>query len=44
MQIADGAIVASALKRHGCIEETIDPIRVAQFVEAAQEGTLARKK
>ena len=44
MQIADGVIVASALKRHGCIEETIDPIRVAQFVEAAKEATLVREK
>lgn len=35
LTIADGVIVASSLKRHGKIEEPIDPIRVAQFVEAA---------
>jgi uncharacterized protein len=38
MQAADGAIVASSLKRRGKIEETIDPIRVSQFVEAARQG------
>jgi hypothetical protein len=37
MQVADGVIVASSLKRHGKITEPIDPIRVAQFVEAARE-------
>ncbi len=37
MQAADGAIVASSLKRHGKISQPIDPIRVAQFVEAARE-------
>lgn len=36
MQVADGVIVASALKRHGKMTEPIDPIRVAQFVEAAR--------
>ena len=36
MQAADGVIVASSLKRHGKISETIDPIRVSQFVEAAK--------
>lgn len=36
MKFADGAIVASSLKRHGKISEPIDPIRVAQFVEAAR--------
>ncbi|HIK38578.1 MAG: BtpA/SgcQ family protein [Geminocystis sp.] len=35
LTIADGVIVASSLKRNGKIEEPIDPIRVAQFVEAA---------
>jgi uncharacterized protein len=38
MHSADGAIVASALKRHGKIENSIDPIRVSQFVEAMQLG------
>ena len=36
MQAADGVIVASSIKRHGKITETIDPIRVSQFVEAAK--------
>lgn len=36
MQAADGVIVSSSLKRHGKITETIDPIRVSQFVEAAK--------
>ena len=44
MQAADGAIVASSLKRHGKISEPIDPIRVAQFVEAARESAAARKQ
>lgn len=34
IQAADGAIVASSLKRQGKIENPIDPIRVSQFVEA----------
>ena len=42
MQAADGVIVASSLKRKGRITETIDPIRVSQFVEAAQ--TTVREK
>jgi uncharacterized protein len=36
MQAADGVIVSSSLKRQGKISETIDPIRVSQFVEAAR--------
>ncbi|MGF1587694.1 MAG: photosystem I biogenesis protein BtpA [Pleurocapsa sp.] len=36
MPAADGVIVSSSLKRHGKITETIDPIRVSQFVEAAK--------
>jgi uncharacterized protein len=34
IQSADGVIVSSALKRQGKIENSIDPIRVSQFVEA----------
>jgi uncharacterized protein len=37
MQFADGAIVSSSLKRHGKIENSIDPIRVSQFVEAMRQ-------
>lgn len=36
MTFADGVIVSSSLKRHGKINETIDPSRVSQFIEAAQ--------
>ncbi|MBD2208876.1 BtpA/SgcQ family protein [Calothrix sp. FACHB-156] len=38
MQAADGVIVSSSLKRHGRIEQPIDPIRVSQFVEAAHRS------
>lgn len=44
MQVADGVIVASSLKRHGKITETIDPIRVSQFVEAARETQASPEK
>ncbi len=43
MQAADGVIVSSSLKRQGKITETIDPIRVSQFVEAAR-ATVAQKQ
>lgn len=43
MQVADGVIVASSLKRHGKICEPIDPIRVSQFVESAREVSLAKE-
>lgn len=35
---ADGVIVSSSLKRHGQIQQPIDPIRVSQFVEAMQRS------
>ena len=38
IQAADGVIVSSSLKRHGRIDQPIDPIRVSQFVEATQRG------
>jgi uncharacterized protein len=38
IQAADGAIVASSLKRQGKIELSIDPIRVSQFVEALRRS------
>ncbi len=44
MTAADGVIVASSLKRHGKISEPVDPIRVAQFVEAAKEISLSKEK
>lgn len=36
LQAADGVIVASSLKRRGKISDPIDPLRVSQFIEAAQ--------
>lgn len=44
MQAADGVIVASSLKRKGKITETIDPLKVAQFVEAARDTVKAKEK
>ncbi|MEL6439930.1 MAG: BtpA/SgcQ family protein [Cyanobacteria bacterium J06621_8] len=38
MQAASGVIVASSLKRQGRITETVDPIRVSQFVEAVRSS------
>jgi len=35
---ANGVIVSSSLKRQGKISECIDPVRVAQFVEALQRS------
>lgn len=42
MKAADGVIVASSLKRHGRRDQTIDPTRVGQFVEAARHGRVAK--
>ncbi len=39
MTHADGAIVASSLKRDGRVCEPVDPVRAARFVEAAQQAT-----
>ncbi len=44
MQAADGVIVSSSLKRYGKISETIDPIRVSQFVEAAKSAPKEEKQ
>jgi len=41
MSVADGVIVASSLKRHGDINQPIDPVRVSQFIEVMQDN-LAR--
>jgi membrane complex biogenesis BtpA family protein len=38
LKAADGAIVASSLKRNGKITEPVDPIRVSRFVEAARQA------
>ena len=43
LQVADGAIVASSLKRHGKISQPIDPQRVSQFMESAQQGIKIRQ-
>ncbi|ARV61714.1 phosphorybosylanthranilate isomerase [Nostocales cyanobacterium HT-58-2] len=42
LQAANGVIVSSALKRHGRREQTIDPNRVSQFVEAAHKSWNSR--
>jgi uncharacterized protein len=42
MQFADGAIVSSSLKRQGKIENSIDPIRVNQFVETIRQDLANR--
>lgn len=42
IQVADGVIVSSSLKRHGCIDQPIDPIRVSQFVEATRRSLAAK--
>ncbi len=42
MPAADGVIVSSSLKRHGQIDQPIDPIRVSQFVEATQRVLLKK--
>lgn len=44
MQVADGVIVASSLKRNGRIKESINPILVAQFVEAAQQVNISKER
>ncbi|MGK7955509.1 MAG: photosystem I biogenesis protein BtpA [Crocosphaera sp.] len=44
MTAANGVIVASSLKRNGKISEPVDPIRVAQFVEAAKETSVSKEK
>ncbi|MEB3278158.1 MAG: BtpA/SgcQ family protein [Lyngbya sp.] len=41
IQSADGVIVSSSLKRHGRIDQPIDPSRVRQFVEVMQRSLLA---
>jgi len=44
MQVADGVIVSSSLKRRGLIEQPIDPSRVRQFVGAMRQGLAGRRK
>lgn len=38
IQAANGVIVSSSLKRHGQIEQPVDPIRVSRFVEAMRRS------
>jgi uncharacterized protein len=42
MQFADGAIVSSSLKRQGKIENSIDPIRVTQFIETMRQDLTSK--
>ena len=44
MTVADGAIVASSLKRYGRIDQPIDPIRVGRFMEAVQQSLSAKTR
>lgn len=44
MQAADGVIVSSSLKRHGLIDQPIDPIRVSQFVEATHRSIAMKQE
>ncbi|MEM7555033.1 MAG: BtpA/SgcQ family protein [Cyanobacteria bacterium P01_A01_bin.84] len=44
MLCADGVIVSSSLKRKGRLEETVDPIRVSQFVEAVRRSRNPKSK
>jgi membrane complex biogenesis BtpA family protein len=44
MTFADGVIVSSSLKRHGKIDETIDPTRVSQFIEAMQTPVIVHNQ
>jgi uncharacterized protein len=39
IKYADGVIVSSSLKRHGQIDQAIDPNRVSRFVESMHVGT-----
>jgi membrane complex biogenesis BtpA family protein len=39
IEYADGVIVSSSLKRHGKLQQPIDPIRVGRFVEAMRLAT-----
>ena len=43
LQSAHGVIVSSSLKRHGQIEQTIDPIRVSRFVEAVRRSLASQE-
>lgn len=38
IQAADGVIISSSLKRHGQIEQPVDPIRVSRFVESMRRS------
>jgi uncharacterized protein len=42
IQAADGVIISSSLKRHGQIEQPIDPIRVSRFVESMRRSLAAQ--
>lgn len=38
IQAANGVIISSSLKRHGQIEQPVDPIRVSRFVESMRRS------
>ncbi len=43
MQVADGVIVSSSLKRQGKREQPIDPNRVSRFVEATHQAIAVKR-
>ena len=44
IQAANGVIVSSSLKRHGQVDQTIDPIRVSRFVEAVRRSLASKEQ
>ena len=44
IQAANGVIVSSSLKRHGQIEQPVDPIRVSRFVEAVRRSLASKEQ
>ncbi len=44
IQAADGVIISSSLKRHGQIDQPIDPIRVSRFVEAMRRSLTTQEQ
>ncbi len=43
IQAANGVIISSSLKRHGQIEQPVDPIRVSRFVESMRRSLAAQE-
>jgi uncharacterized protein len=43
IQAANGVIISSSLKRHGQIDQPVDPIRVSRFVESMRRSLAAQE-